>query len=423
MNIQTLTSPKSYSSSNSNGRNYLNACPSDDAGLLRYSSSPPATSSSSPAAVPRYSYHRESTSPSPSSTSTDLQSVVSKYHANPELLKLILASKVEEDKRRTEEAKLKAKELDLYFKNQQDHFKSNRNHQQEAFILQQRRRRSSSSSNSSTNSNSNNNAGESIHRRIAPYAIPRPIVMSPPSRRNSSASALLSINQLSINSSNTPSLSTSAPANTNLFPPPTTSLSYNSRPQEPVQKISRRRRSMQAITKIVETTEFPYDDRHFWKNNGNTVQKKTGCKSVYYKCANSCKGCPVNKTVVEQPDGSYIIKYRGDHISECSQVEHIRDLFSGSTLEPSSEPVILYESQYYEKGAGRAIHIQLVPTRPTAPLKRESKPPHIVIPAPNFDEMRIEDNEFSAWSYEEDESAQATFWDPIPTSSSSSSSN
>ncbi|EPB90945.1 hypothetical protein HMPREF1544_02199 [Mucor circinelloides 1006PhL] len=97
--------------------------------------------------------------------------------------------------------------------------------------------------------------------------------------------------------------------------------------------------------------------------------------------------------------------------------------FSGSTLEPSSEPVILYESQYYEKGAGRAIHIQLVPTRPTAPLKRESKPPHIVIPAPNFDEMRIEDNEFSAWSYEEDESAQATFWDPIPTSSSSSSSS
>lgn len=57
----------------------------------------------------------------------------------------------------------------------------------------------------------------------------------------------------------------------------------------PVIKTSRRRRSMQAITKIVETTEFPYDDGHFWKNNGNTVQKKTGCKSVYYKCANSCK--------------------------------------------------------------------------------------------------------------------------------------
>ncbi|CAO3623025.1 unnamed protein product [Mucor fragilis] len=211
MNIQTLTSAKSYSNSNSNSRNYLNACPSDDAGLLRYSSSPPATSSSPPvAALPRYSYRRESTSSPPSSTATDLQSVVSKYHANPELLKLILAK------------------LDLYFKNQQDHYKPNRNHQQEAFIIQQRRRRSSSSSNSSTNSNSNNNAGESIHRRIAPYAIPRPIVMSPPSRRNSSASALLSMNQLSINNSNTPSLSTSAPANTNLFPPPpTASMSYN----------------------------------------------------------------------------------------------------------------------------------------------------------------------------------------------------
>lgn len=67
------------------------------------------------------------------------------------------------------------------------------------------------------------------------------------------------------------------------------SSSNSNRPQENVTKISRRRRSMQAITKIVETTEFPYDDRHFWKNNGNTVQKKTGCKSVYYKCANSCK--------------------------------------------------------------------------------------------------------------------------------------
>lgn len=226
MNIQTLTSSKSYShnSNNSNNRNYLNACPSDDAGLLRYSSSPPT------ATTLRYSYNRESASPSTSSTATDLQSVVSKYHANPELLKLILASKVEEDKRRTEEAKLKAKELDLYFKNQQDNYKSNRNHQQEAFILQQRRRRSSSSSNSSTSSSSNNNnAGDSIHRRIAPYAIPRPIVMSPPSRRNSSASALLSMNQLSINNTNTQTLSTSAPANTNLFPPAATLSFSNNR--------------------------------------------------------------------------------------------------------------------------------------------------------------------------------------------------
>ncbi|KAI8637142.1 hypothetical protein BD408DRAFT_425064 [Parasitella parasitica] len=324
MNIQTLKSQKSYPDSNKNSRSYLNACPSDEAGLLRYSSSPPPPP---PVAAPSlYSYHREATLPS--STATDLQSVVSKYHANPELLKLILASKVEEDKRRTEEAKLKAKELDLYFKNQQECYKPNRNHQQEAFTEQRRRRRSSSSSNSSASSSSHNNsAGNSTQRRIAPYAIPRPIVMSPPSRRNSSASAILSINQLSINNAKcTQPFSSSAPANANLFPPATALSFNNSRLQENAAKISRRRRSMQAITKIVETTEFPYDDRHFWKNNGNTVQKKTGCKSVYYKCANSCKGCPVNKTVVEQPDGSYIIKYRGDHISECSQVEHIRDL-------------------------------------------------------------------------------------------------
>lgn len=51
----------------------------------------------------------------------------------------------------------------------------------------------------------------------------------------------------------------------------------------------RRRREMQAITKIVETREYPYIDGHFWKNNGNTVQKKTGNKSVYYKCSNSNK--------------------------------------------------------------------------------------------------------------------------------------
>ncbi|KAI8991599.1 hypothetical protein BDF20DRAFT_845441, partial [Mycotypha africana] len=51
----------------------------------------------------------------------------------------------------------------------------------------------------------------------------------------------------------------------------------------------RRRRSIQAITKIIETTEFPYNDHYFWKNNGNTIQKKTGLKSTYYKCANSIK--------------------------------------------------------------------------------------------------------------------------------------
>lgn len=44
----------------------------------------------------------------------DLQEVIQQYRSQPELLKLILSSKVEEDKRRAEEAKLRAKELDLY---------------------------------------------------------------------------------------------------------------------------------------------------------------------------------------------------------------------------------------------------------------------------------------------------------------------
>lgn len=45
--------------------------------------------------------------------SCDLQDVIFYYQSQPELLRLILLSKVEEDKRRAEEAKLRAKELDL----------------------------------------------------------------------------------------------------------------------------------------------------------------------------------------------------------------------------------------------------------------------------------------------------------------------
>lgn len=77
--------------------------------------------------------------------------------------------------------------------------------------------------------------------------------------------------------------------------------------------------------------------------------------------------------------------------------------FSGSTLEPASEPIMIYEPHYYQKGAGRATHIKLIPTRPTPALKRDFKPPHIIIPTPNFDEMYLDDQEFSAWSYEEEE--------------------
>ncbi|ORY91414.1 hypothetical protein BCR43DRAFT_518754 [Syncephalastrum racemosum] len=96
--------------------------------------------------------------------------------------------------------------------------------------------------------------------------------------------------------------------------------------QQQGQRQPRRRREMQAITKIVETREYPYADGYFWKNNGNTVQKKTGNKSIYYKCSNSSKGCPVNKTVTWRSNGDYLIKYRGEHLPECNKVQRIIDV-------------------------------------------------------------------------------------------------
>lgn len=51
--------------------------------------------------------------------SCDLQDIILCYQSQPDLLRLILSSKLEEDKRRAEEAKLKAKELDLLLLQQQ----------------------------------------------------------------------------------------------------------------------------------------------------------------------------------------------------------------------------------------------------------------------------------------------------------------
>lgn len=53
------------------------------------------------------------------SVSGDLQDIIFSYQSQPELLRLILLSKLEEDKRRAEEAKLRAKELDLLLIQQQ----------------------------------------------------------------------------------------------------------------------------------------------------------------------------------------------------------------------------------------------------------------------------------------------------------------
>ncbi|KAI8993189.1 hypothetical protein BDB01DRAFT_705099, partial [Pilobolus umbonatus] len=75
--------------------------------------------------------------------------------------------------------------------------------------------------------------------------------------------------------------------------------------------------------------------------------------------------------------------------------------FSGSTLEPSSQPVVLYDPRYYQKDAGRMI-VKLKPTRRTPPLKRAHKPSAIVIPAFNYNQRNLNTDLFSAWSDEED---------------------
>lgn len=70
----------------------------------------------------------------------DLQEVIQQYQSQPELLKLILTSKVEEDKRRAEEAKLRAKELDLVLQNKHTHRK-----QSAPYIIPKRTHQHSSS--------------------------------------------------------------------------------------------------------------------------------------------------------------------------------------------------------------------------------------------------------------------------------------
>ncbi|KAI9007537.1 hypothetical protein CLU79DRAFT_777973 [Phycomyces nitens] len=250
----------------------------------------------------------------------DLQQVIQQYKSQPELLKLILTSKVEEDKRRAEEAKLRAKELDLYLS------QTIPSREDQDVVPRQKRRLSSLASEPSSSSSSSTCLSPSHQDSVEHHQ----------KRRNSAAAAMLAMGTLTLHP---PSPSFSA---TQSYPSPVTDYEIHdpkhgsdtttgSEDDDDDERLTlsgrpRRRREMQAITKIVETREFPYLDNFFWKNNGNTTQKKTGCKSVYYKCSNSNKGCPVNKTVTGRPNGEYLIKYRGRHLLECGRVERIRDL-------------------------------------------------------------------------------------------------
>ncbi|KAI8877878.1 hypothetical protein K501DRAFT_288167 [Backusella circina FSU 941] len=296
-----------------------------------------------------------------SPTNYDLQDIIQQYQSKPELLKLILTSKVEEDKRKAEEAKLRAKELDLYLQqgNQPPSPEASPRRLSVNSIIEEHTIPSAKESrkisvviNSPTHSSN----------RTSPYPIPRYNTSIKHQKHNSfsSESSLDSLDDphqqrrhsaaaamLAMGGSFSPSemadskmdddcclspteRATQIDSNiSSSYPSPVTDHcdlkeKYDSE-VDPMLR-PRRRREMQAITKIVETREFPYVDSYFWKNNGNTVQKKTGCKSIYYKCSNSNKGCSVNKTVTARSNGEYLIKYRGSHLPECGRVERIRDL-------------------------------------------------------------------------------------------------
>ncbi|KAG0169845.1 hypothetical protein DFQ28_011026 [Apophysomyces sp. BC1034] len=335
-------------------------------------------------------------------TFLNLDKVVQQYGARPELLELILSSKVEEDRRRAEEAKLRRKEIDYLLQQHQQ--------KETEDVRQNTSYRSWRSTNKPLSKNRPSLLGLCQHvqkettgtlpRLPVPQrpgrdstrhpALPYPtysgsdpsliaesidngrtepvserrtsntsntihmLLTSPKSTNSSATLPPISISQTSPklhphppitsrlnskrqcmtsddDSEDEDHLHRRKPFSTGLAPPspPSESLilkQYHGKlPIPPVhtRPNKRRRREMQAITTIIETREFPYNDDYLWKNNGNTVHKKSGHKSIYYKCSNSSKGCPVNKTVTFKENGQYLIKYRGGHLNECSRIKRI----------------------------------------------------------------------------------------------------
>ncbi|OBZ88597.1 hypothetical protein A0J61_03354 [Choanephora cucurbitarum] len=221
----------------------------------------------------------------------NLERVVQAYGDQPELLELILSSKVEEDRRRAEEAKLRRKEIDYVLHKQQS------KKEESPFSMPKRsslpRIETTKRKNSLEMLLSPSPPRSNLKLPKIQYTLPQPHVFQKPHA---------SMEKL----------------------PPMAAGSAHSDLDLPAQK--RRRREMQAITTIIETREFPYNDDYLWKNNGNTVHKKSGFKSIYYKCTNSIKGCPVNKTVTFKDNGEHLIKYRGQHLPECNRIKRISDL-------------------------------------------------------------------------------------------------
>ncbi|CAM0136465.1 unnamed protein product [Umbelopsis sp. WA50703] len=295
-----------------------------------------------------------------------LQDVIRQFRDQPELLQLVLQSKVEEDKRRAEEAKLRAKEIDLYLQHRESQEVQGLALRPLRFSREESQRYSVEND-VITKPNSSPNRVDlpsQEMQNLSPYGRLQP---SPPQSRHIFSSS-------SNSREHTPPSTSLVPRHTDYrrhsaveLPPfryhsPVHPLSSNSsesdfkrrrlsmdqvigttsRPESPPadasldtnglnslgdsSKRQRKRREMQSITKVVETRDFPYNDEYLWKNNGNTIHKGSGEKSIYYKCSNSSKGCPVNKTVTFKKNGEYIIKYRGEHLDDCNRVKRIIDV-------------------------------------------------------------------------------------------------
>ncbi|KAI7887327.1 hypothetical protein K492DRAFT_232812 [Lichtheimia hyalospora FSU 10163] len=309
------------------------------------------------------------------STFFNLERVVRQYSEQPELLGLILSSKVEEDRRRTEEARLKQKEIDYLLQQhqQQDsesqrstasyHSSSNSNWQSAGYTQEGEKQHDGhklkNSSVNRRNSISWQSSNTSIYHEnemtIAESStLPR--IHTPPQqhtpirrnsvvrhsagtswrhepypnhhdtirRRSSSNIDMLLSHSPRLSRSSLPPISTTPPNTLSKDPqskspldhpyrspplvdsesdsdmilpppgplvsslppqiadhssdklpiPPITSIHRNQQPSTCPRR--RRRREMQAISTIIETKEFPYNDDYLWKNNGNTIHKKSG---------------------------------------------------------------------------------------------------------------------------------------------------
>lgn len=278
--------------------------------------SPPLSSLLSPQ-MTKASLLSNSWCPPEASSFLNLEKVVQTYGAQPELLELILSSKVEEDRRRAEEAKLRRKEIDYMLQQKKTSLPPISHYDQRKLSC------SSVESNSLPRLQLRKNYDWKPYKRknsIEMLLIPSPNSLELKLPELSIPNKNLIANKRSRSSSLVEESEDEQDFAAGSAPPSPPSDSNH----KTVHK--RRRREMQAITTIIETREFPYYDDYLWKNNGNTIHKKTGYKSIYYKCSNSSKGCPVNKTVTFKENGEYLIKYRGQHLAECNRIKRITDL-------------------------------------------------------------------------------------------------